>query len=132
MLSFHRWTVNGQMNVIRRLNYLLILVLVSFFLYMSTDIKKISAKNGVPCYGVNVGGFFLFFGTERFKFSIKVIQNLDYLHSFKDMELQGESTKKRLTYHLVLLQDKPSKIRSWSMEFDVIINFHVAGHVVDS
>lgn len=27
-------------------------------------------------------------GTERFKFSKKVIQNLDYLHTFKDIELR--------------------------------------------
>lgn len=27
-------------------------------------------------------------GTERFKFSKKVIQNLDYLHIFKDIELR--------------------------------------------
>lgn len=27
-------------------------------------------------------------GTERFKFSKKVIQNLDYLRTFKDIELR--------------------------------------------
>lgn len=131
MLSFHRWTVNGQMNVIRRLNYRLIPVLVSFFFIHVYGYKRnFLPKNGVPCYGVNVGGFF---GTERFKLFNKGHLKLRLFTYF-----QGHGTSKRIneekrfTYQLVLLQDKPSKIGSWSKVFDVIINFHVVVGVVDS
>lgn len=99
------------MNVIRRLNYRLIPVLVSFFFIHVYGYKRnFLPKNGVPCYGVNVG---VFFGTERFKFLNKGHLKLRLFTYF-----QGHGTSKRIneekrfTYQLVLLQDKPSKIGS--------------------
>lgn len=131
MLSFHRWTVNGQMNVIRRLNYRLIPVLVSFFFIHVYGYKR----NFLPKMACHVMALMLgfFFGTERFKFLNKGHLKLRLFTYF-----QGHGTSKRIneeerfTYQLVLLQDKPSKIGSWSKVFDVIINFHVVVRVVDS
>lgn len=94
--------MNGQMNVIRRLNYRLIPVLVSFFFIHVYGYKR----NFLPKMACHVMAL-------RFKLFNKGHLKLRLFTYF-----QGHGTSKRIneeerfTYQLVLLQDKPSKIGS--------------------
>lgn len=74
-------------------------------------------------------------GTERFKFSKKVIQNLDYLHTFKDIELRmriANQSRKEIHLPLVFVTRQVIKNRVVIRWICMTSSCQVSSHIADS